>query len=600
MMNDKGFDCIICMGKLNDPVIGSDGNVYCKHCIQQWVNKKSNNDDKKITEWVKCEIFDKLYTLTQIQGDLNLYRIMDEPDRDLNDLNEAMKIMKMVKNEHEHLMSDEDRKGDIPQSDIMKNIFKKEKMTRSLLFFLSDNWIDDNYNWKLLHYILAYGSYSTIQWTLTNTKNDLKSETLFGHNVLYFLFSELNNLNQSDVSSFFKLMLENNILNEIDERTMNHLCGRHSRLDSKDQLYVMKKFVTKDTDVNVIMNCFNDNNNLNSQDQLELIRYVIEKEVKLDFNDNQKQWRPIHSITSDDNNLSSTDQLKAIESLLAYGVNLEVENSHSWRPIHFVCSKNNNMDSGDQSKAITMMIDHMIDLEVMNNESWRPIHFVTSSSCRLESSDQLSIIKKMMNNVDLDTMNNHAWRPIHFIASNSCNLSSNDQLDAIKMFINKGVDLDAENKDSWRPIHFISSNMNNMLKNEQFEAIKYIVGRGINLDHINNNGMAPIHYVSGRDFSTDSIMQYDVIKLFIESGANLDLMDKNFMRPIHYVLGESNMNFFEIKEILKLFVKKKIDTDVYTMNGENPLDCMAKNKKIRRDKNELAAYLADLEDEECD
>lgn len=35
------YQCIICMDRFTDPVIGSDGMVYCESCIIEW-NKKTN------------------------------------------------------------------------------------------------------------------------------------------------------------------------------------------------------------------------------------------------------------------------------------------------------------------------------------------------------------------------------------------------------------------------------------------------------------------------------------------------------------------------------------------------------------------------------
>lgn len=36
------YQCIICMDRFTDPVIGSDGMVYCESCIIEW-NKKNES-----------------------------------------------------------------------------------------------------------------------------------------------------------------------------------------------------------------------------------------------------------------------------------------------------------------------------------------------------------------------------------------------------------------------------------------------------------------------------------------------------------------------------------------------------------------------------
>lgn len=646
MINSE-FDCIICMGTLNDPVIGSDGNVYCRKCIEKW-QKKGTIENQEIKEWAKCLLFDKVYSITQIKSDLNLFRIMNQPDRECDDANEAMKIIDMIKNENESLLEDDDRQDDIPESYVMKKIFEKEKMIRSILSHLSEEWTDSN-NWNLLHYICAYGSYPVIHWTLTHMNFNLNSETLFSHSVLYFLFAKTNQLKQSELILIFEFLVEKNVLDKIDEKMIIYLCSDQSKLDSKNQLIMMKKFINdkefmnnkhsyykKRKSLHIIIQCFSCNNNLNSQDQLEIIQYLISNNINLNFSfqgsspihfvtsklnklssehqlkaiklminhtidletKTNHSWRPIHFVCSNDNNMTSKDQLEAIKIMIDHKVDLDAMNSAFWAPIHFVCSKDNNLISKDQMEAINMMIDHQVALDVRNIELWKPIHYVTSSSCNLESSEQLSIIKKMIEmNIDLEAKNNHSWCPVHFISSDSCNLKSKDQLEAIRMFIKKGVNFDVENQDAWRPIHFVSSFANKMESYEQMEAIRDIIAVGVKLDVMNNDGMTPIHYVSGNQNYMDSNHQCNAITKFIEFNADLNLMNNDFMRPIHFVLGESNMVYKDMKKIITLFVEKKVDTDVYTLQGKSPIDVMANNRKLyERERNKLAMCLFGVTD----
>jgi ankyrin repeat protein len=595
--------CIICMDKtINDPVITMDGNVYCEKCTK-------HTNDMSIQQSIRCPLFDQIHTITQIRTDLNLYRIINDPQIQCTDIYESKRIMKMIKKENKYLLDDEERRHDIPESSVMKKLFEKQSLIESLLTHIDEKWTD-SYGWTLYHYIGAYGSYATIICTLTylskkhHNQSDmihriLLLETLFGHSVIYFIFSNQNmNLSLGQWAGLYCAVTDLMDLDKVDNMTKKFLCTDKSSLDPSIQKSMIKKNISHG-DKSMIGIALSDSNNLSSYDQLEIIQSLIEQ--GMDFNTSDEyglpihgspiHWSPIngspihgspihgspiHRLFGTCNKLYSNDQLTVIKMLIDSGIDLEIMDDDQWRPIHYVCSNKNKMIPPDQLKAIKYMVDHGVNLEVMAKDQWRPIHFICSDENKMNSGDRLRVIRHMIDkDVNLEVMDNNHWRPIHYVCSKEAKFDSSYQLEAIKTLIAKQVDLNAANNNysKSRPIHFVCSDDNNMNSSDQLEAIKLLVDHGVDLEAMDLNLWRPIHYVSSSVNHLTRKDQVDAIKYIVQKGVDLNVLNDDVMGPIHFVCGyDNNMGDSYMQyETICLFVNAGIDLELMDANLMRPI-----------------------------
>ena len=157
-------NCQICNLLFENPVIMMDGNVYCETCIKEWNKKhdKSPSGGIKSDKTIKCQLFDKLYEYTHSINDLNLLKLIEIPEFECDDSEEALELMNMIDREESYRQQKKQQQEKQKYSHhnvkrIFEKIFENGLLINSLIRHLSDQWIGKR-GINISYYVLKYGS----------------------------------------------------------------------------------------------------------------------------------------------------------------------------------------------------------------------------------------------------------------------------------------------------------------------------------------------------------------------------------------------------------------------------------------------------------
>jgi ankyrin repeat protein len=341
-LDESDLICQICMGNLFQPMIASDGGVYCESCIAEWFKKNTNppqfnkSNDKK---YFKCKLFMGIYKSIDRIGCLCLDDLVDCPDVLYNDKKNATRIMGIIDAYYQNLK----------ETDILKftKIFCNKKMIKYLIKNTDSEW-KGMHDLKLIHYLCRFGSWKMIKYYIKKGA-DLEAVDCDKWRPIHYICCDQNNLNSKDQLKAIKYLADREIAKTSnignDLVTINYICSHE--------------------------------NNLCSTDQLVAIKYLADIGINMEIKDSNG-WKPIHYICSDSNNLCSADQLVAIRYLAEKGCCLKEKNNGVRPPIHYICSVQNNMCSSDQLEAIRYLVDRGVCMDAKDCDEWNPVRYICS------------------------------------------------------------------------------------------------------------------------------------------------------------------------------------------------------------------------------
>lgn len=568
---DNELKCKICMGYFNDPVICLNNDktteIYCENCLIEW-NKKNTTSPamgSKIYEWFKVPEFTKLSLRTRIKTNQNLIKFIEMPQNifEVMDPDDALHILEMI---------DAENAGRIQCKDydnifILKEIFKNTKMIQSIVQQLIQNQIEwrGTDNWTISHFISRFGNIDLIQYLINQNKDHKKYVPICCNNDknhtpidLMFWCGDGNVLNSSDQLKLVEFIADEP---QIDlkigggsSELIDRLC--QSKIESSDLLKAIKILIPK-VDMEILLSKNSGKNavhiicckscKLDSADQLEAIKFILDTGMNLSARNNQG-WTPLHYMLSSSNNLNSKDQLELLEILVQRKVvDFDSFTMDGWRLIHFICSPSNNFNSSDQLKALQMFVEHKVDLNVRTNNGWRPIHLICSSSNNFNSSDQIQALKFMIEQrVDMDVHTDDDWTPFNLACSNLNHYNSSDQVLAINLIIsaNPQMDLNIKSGDShWSPFIMVSSLANHLNSKDQLDVIKmFIENKSMDLNIKQSKGWTAMHYICN---GTTNMLPDDLIQcveLLIKEGQRVDWnqVNNDGKKPIHMIFNDTN------------------------------------------------------------
>ncbi len=620
--------CLICMQLFMNPVISSDGNVYCETCIIEWnkKNDKSPLGTLKNTKWIKCPLLNRLYMSMQIIGDLNLLKLIGTPEFECEDKEDATIIMNMIDSEYYEQKSKNNNNINI--NNLFINVFANSALINSIIDFLADTWIGRN-GIDVPCYVLKYGSMKSIHFMM--------------------------NKNIKFIDDSLKKMNCVNLLNEIVN------LNEKSRFNCFDSYGMIKlidfilNFVDLENEKGIIRNIFSKNNCFVSNDQLKIIELITKKLSKevLEITD-EKKMAPIHYLCSNSHNMFSQDQANAVRNLIECKVDLNQVDSEGKKPINYVCEnsgsevikvllncphidfnntyKNNlifsvilntKILSGNKCEIIKLLIDHGIEANVTDSQDELPIHHILNPiiADSLLPNDRFEIVKLLIEssnnkgqNFSANTDNRHVDSIINYVCKqNDCfgtiqyeylkllipyfanrlqsqslnsslsnavtnlcsinnNLKSGEQLDTIKLLLNNGVNLSMRDSMGNYPIHYICSNKNHMIDSkDQFEAVKLLFGV-IDFNVISNNGMSAMHYLCSDRNNFNSSDQLKCINLMIQNKINFETPDNESWRGIQYLCCNQNkMCSGDQLDAIKQLIEYGVDVNSQDNNGYTPL-----------------------------
>jgi ankyrin repeat protein len=340
------YQCVICMDQFENPVIGSDGMVYCDTCIIEW-NKKNNfspqiqaNGDAvetKVTNPIKSTTVDEMCLITKIFSDLNLLKLIHNKNIVCDDIDDAIEIINMIDLENHCRINSSNKDQNI----ILSKIFSNQPLIKNVLHFINANnksWkgID---GWTIPHYVIRYGECELIEFMLNSFNFDLNISNEKKFYPVHLAFGSSNSLYSHDQFKIIILMLKQNIDLEVLDcdgwAPLHYLCSNQHEL--------------------------------NSQEQLEALRIIVSKNVNLEI-PTPGQYYPIHQLCSDDNNLKYNDKVEAIKLLLDKNVNLEVRTDEDeWCPIHFI-SWSNVLNFENKEELFKIMVEKKVNFKVKTKE----------------------------------------------------------------------------------------------------------------------------------------------------------------------------------------------------------------------------------------
>jgi len=308
----------------------------------------------------------------------------------------------------------------------------------------------------------------------------------------------------------------------------------------------------------------------------ETVKYIIDKQSDLEYvYDNG--WRLIHYACRFSN-------LEIISYLVEKQVNLEAETTDfNYRPIHFVCK-------WQSCKTIKYMIDQDISLICTGITGWQGIHFLCAFSTdspysdliKFETDESLQTLQgreKYFNNnpinkdiikyivdkgADIESVTGKGNRPIHFICRDDRNLS----IDTLKFIVDIGMDINAKDEFGLTPLHTICAS--NCVTTE---LINFFADIGADFNVSDSDGNYPVHTIC-----SNRCVTHEILQIFINVGPDLSVKNNYDVTPLHNICYNkclavdivdmlvdhnysnfSNMDRSNVQPIYALFVHSKAD-----------------------------------------
>lgn len=211
------YKCLLCMDKFTDPVVATDGMIYCEPCIKQWkkTNSKSpydkgENDNryKSIDGWYKSSTIDNLFLSVSVFTDLNLLKLIDNDEIVFEKFDEAQHVIDAIDLEnHYRLIEDVDRIS------VLKKIFANVPMVKQILLLLNESnptWKGLD-GWTIAFYIFRFSPIELIEYLLSECEFDLNVPTKKGWHIIDIACSKANGLSSNDQYNVIKWLIDKKV-----------------------------------------------------------------------------------------------------------------------------------------------------------------------------------------------------------------------------------------------------------------------------------------------------------------------------------------------------------------------------------------------------
>lgn len=209
--------------------------------------------------------------------------------------------------------------------------------------------------------------------------------------------------------------------------------------------------------------------------------------------------------------------------------------------------------------VLTYVFENMENLEELTYDKCKLVHLI----CLSGRSDMVKYL--VDKRVKFEDKNKLFKKPIHY-AVKYCNF------EAVKYILDKiNVNLDDKDKDKNYPVHYLLNN-DNMKSSEKI----ILLDKFVNFNYPNNERKYPIHLVCEKG-------DIELVKYFIKRKINLECEDDNGWRPIHYICKNPTLI-----SCLESLVEQGVDLNCETNEGKKPIHFLAKPSTL-----ELVKYLID-------
>jgi hypothetical protein len=402
--------CIICMGNFVDPVLGSDGVVYCEICIKMWNEKHEVNprdNGPKVTNWIKSSMLDHMLLGSQVFTDLNLLKLI-ENDIKLDGEDDALKILTMIDLENNQRL-----KEDRSINSVLKKIFSNYKLIQQIMDLIStDIWKSNPWagidEWNIAHYVARFGTIELIELMINNYDFDLNKPTNEKWLVVDFVCCSSTCLSSKDQLKLIKLVL-NLKNNNIDFNAKN-----------QNYWYPIQTIIC--------------NTNMTSSDCIRAIEFLINNNVNEGVVDDNG-WNLLHYVFCDSSVIEMKDCIKIVNlAIKNKNININHMNKSKNTPLHFLCIQyDTNVNTDNFFDLIKVFIDNGVDVNMRNNTGSSPLHLICKPKCNIDMTCRLKIIKLFMDHsADPLAMNQSNKSSINIVL-NTTKYTSDEKIKIIKL-----------------------------------------------------------------------------------------------------------------------------------------------------------------------
>ncbi len=243
--------------------------------------------------------------------------------------------------------------------------------------------------------------------------------------------------------------------------------------------------------------------------------------------------------------LSSVSDLKTAKLLLAYGANLNIENSLGYDALNYMFSiQSPNPD------IIKFLIEHGANVNTVSNDEYAPLHMVRHAD-----------IAKMLleKGADINKQNTYGQTPLH--------LAKNAQI--AQLLIENGANLNIRDNDGNTPLHLAYD----------IDIVKTLIENNMDVNACNTNNDTPLHRAIVNPFSKEAAM------FLLEKGADVNKQNNDGNTPLHsyistIIYSPMPHQTQETKDIVSALIKNKADINIKNKDGETPLHIAAKTNNI--------------------
>ena len=359
--------CPISLQVFKNPVMASDGNIYEKRELKNWLKYKrtsplTREDLKNFTSLIKCTTMRNLTNdvlLNERAENLQYAYIKDyRHERNINKINAIFENDFPTKNTINKILKYREFKLD-NFSNIVQ-VIKKTNISEDAMLHIIDNIIDIEYefsnNYKLVHYACQYGTPATIKRLIDRGVN-LECTTYNDWKPIHFACK----YSSPDIIMYM-------INKGVDIECQTSLGLRPIHLICEYATVEMIKYIIdKEVDLEATTS-----NNLKPihlickhKINIAALKYIIEGGANMETIADTDNLRPIHMACLQ-SNLSG---FEAVKYLIENGVNLEAELSNGCRPIH-IASKYSSIET------IQYIIDQGVNLECTTKEGLTPSYYI--------------------------------------------------------------------------------------------------------------------------------------------------------------------------------------------------------------------------------
>lgn len=345
-------------------------------------------------------------------------------------------------------------------------------------------------------------------------------------------------------------------------------------------------------------------NNACSTGSLRLVKFLVEKETKIDFDCmyvaiQNKQEDVLKYLIDHNPDLNEVDSkgnsylhytvinnlFESTKYLIAKGCDVNIKNNENITPVYCSMTSDNydmiaflinianiNIVDDEHNTLLhiavkrdnfiiaDLLIKKGLDVNASNRYLKTPIFY----ALEIESYERVTLEKDVFKIVKMNNINNIELFKLLILNGALINLKDAQEsslfhvcrhYDIFKHLIEYGLDVNEKNINGIVPLHITTQRGN-------LEIVKLLLDNGANVNETTVLGDSALHYAIQHEYE-------EIVKLLIDKGADINLVNKNKISPIHRAINIESLS------LIKYLVKKGVNLDVKNNNGLNILSIVS-------------------------